>query len=275
VKQLDLKSVDVGCDYITLTSSGDELCELLLTYAAMLEEEHKSQGAIGKEWRALGYRGWQIGPIRYGVRKEAEAILMVSGNDAKSAAELFRKTKLKVTRVDFQVTIELNPPSPKFVYAWYKVFNDTKEVDPTTPYYKYISSPTGDTLYINRRTGSTQLRMYDKSLDLNCDVNGTFVRFEVEYKQQAAEFAYRRWCSEYIGDEWVLEVVGAEYQKRGVNVAFDSRTGGSAIEKGQQITTVDGTISWLKRCVSPVIMRLIDAGYSDEVYDVLRIKDLY
>jgi hypothetical protein len=275
VKQLSLRSVDVGCDYITLTAVGEPLCEILFSYAQLIEQELLEEGAIGKEWRAMGYRGFQIGPMRYGARKGDEGILMVSGEDSKTFAPLFKKTDLNITRVDYQVTIELKPPNPAFVYDWYKLFDSSKSVDPTTPYYKYISSPTGDTLYVNKRSGSTQLRMYDKSNDFNASQLGTFIRFEVEYKRQSAEFAYRRWATEEEQGDWVCSIVAAEFKRRGINVVFDDIVAGNAIEKGQIVSTLDGTIGWLERCVSPVIMRLIDAGYKDEVYAVLRLKDLF
>jgi hypothetical protein len=274
VKQLDLKSVGIGCDWVTVTATGEPLCELLLGYAQMIEAELSEDRFMTVDWRGLGYRGFQAGPLRYGVRKDSQAIMMVSGEAAQRYVDVIGNTNLHVTRVDFQVTIELSPPDEKFVRRWYKLFDETKNVDPSTPYYKYIASPTGDTLYVNKRSGSTQLRMYDKSRDYNASQLGTFVRFEVEYKKQAAEFAYRRWMTRKQDKEWICEVVAAEFKRRGINICFDGILGGSAIEKGQMVTTVDGTLGWLSRCVSPVIMRLIDAGYGDEVYNVLRLKDL-
>lgn len=217
-----------------------------------------------------GYRGKQCGSVRVGL-KDDKCLLMVTGPQAEHVFKVARKYLVKYTRIDLQVTLGMDTPCRGWASDQYHSPDLTGARDRGKIYMSLVQSPTGDTMYFNKRTSPTYGRMYDKSQDY-MGVLGQFWRFEVEAKEELCDKLGR--ILEYL-DEY--ETVAADYVvgwygDRGICVPLGPRDRVSIPEIPSGATGFQQTLDWLARQVGPSVHTLIQAGLGEEVERALGIQ---
>jgi DNA relaxase NicK len=201
-------------------------------------------------------------------------ILQVSGEDAdKLNLNPFSPT-YKVTRVDLQVTLRFDGPVESLAYDLYRHLALERELDSTAPLYRFISSETGDTVYIGRRDSPVFIRLYDKTSEYSYGDKGLYWRYEVEYKKSAAPRVVSRLWEEPNRTAYIASQVASELKKRGVTPQFSSTTTVTAIAVGASVSTNEGRLNWLARCVAPVVSQLIALGYGEAVFHALDLRSI-
>lgn len=263
-----------GPDWITLTATSAEMSIALHEVARKWLDWYEEKGEIAKRWGAMGYQGLQCGHARCGVRGSDGYILILSGEDTGTLLEMVELPDVRVVRFDVQVTVSINPADRYVAKRLYDRMAGDKEVYHNAPDVRYVSSLTGDTVYIGKRGSPKFIRIYDKTFAYEEGKTGLFWRYEVEYKRQAANEAYKRWNASPSKEVWAVGIVAAEMKKRMVVPLFHPGTEIDAIEVKQSVSTPQGKLEWLSRCVSPVVAQLIELGYTEDLIHVLKLRHI-
>lgn len=266
--------VGAGVDWLTITAVDDDTSINLGTIKDRILQDEQFKGVIPEKWGSMGYRGQNWGPMKLGVRNQHEAILILSGNICSSALCWTEIDPDRVKRVDLQVTVGLKMPSPNYALTLYQLLPTLTEFSRYVKMMKYISSFTGDTLYIGKRGRSHLLRIYDKSMDCGYRKTGYAWRFEMEYRNDAAKQVVRRLNEKNDKQGYILGQVTAELSKRSIKSSFGATSVIDAIEVSASVATAETKLDWLSRCVSPVVMKLLSLGYEEEIIDMLKLKNI-
>lgn len=273
-KKTGIAIEDSGMDWITITTIEESDTDYLLNQARIVLDTEEALGAIKQPWAAMGYRGHQCGSARLGVRNGREAILIVTGSAAKLYGDFVRPYGDRITRLDVQVTIRLERPDPKLAEKVYRTLQALKGQGQYRPAIKYISSDTGSTVYSGSRKSAKLLRLYDKSSDYGEDQLGTCWRYEVQYNRRAAPGAWTKIDSYEAEAAKVAALVYSEFASRKMQPLFSVVDHISAIEVGRKYTDAQTKLTWLTKCVRPVIIQLCALGYEEGVINSLSLRGL-
>ena len=266
--------VSAGFDWLTITEVEAECTTLMYQHANEAKRELVKSGHFTADWSAMGYRGWSLGPLRYGERGPNEAILIVSGDFCREFAFRPWIRPERITRADIQVTLRCDKPQPELATTAYRHLAAAEEGKQRKRFLNLITSETGSTLYVGKRDANVSLRFYDKSLDYGEKELGSIWRYEVQYRRSHAKTAGERLLSTAEPNRHVLGLVAAEFEKRGVLVRFGAKSEITAIAIGRTVTTQVGQLKWLEKCVAPVVSQLCLIGYEEAVINSLSLRGI-
>lgn len=269
-----VRVVSSGIDWLTATATDKEGSELLVEMFNIVSRETYGPDEFPEDWYFQGYRGTAYKDIKCGVRLHHEAILIISGGMSDLWAMGLEAQEINVTRLDLQVTIKMSRPDPGKAHDIYRVLASERAEGKNTSNLRYISSPSGDTLYVGSRKSALMLRFYDKRKDIPNAEPGEYWRYEVEFKKGKAQNAYKRFLGAETKDSWIASQVWEEFNARGVWPSYTSDTEVVAIEEGIRVTSLGGKLSWLSRCVSPVVAQLLALGHDDAVLSALKLSHI-
>lgn len=264
-------------DALTVTSKSVEARAMISGLYNMFTEGSMELG-YQKAWKALGYKGYQCGSVRYGARADG-SVLFASGVDAMRITRYlvneFDYLELRVTRIDLCVDIVLIEPKRGWLRdlrasANFQDLHSRQRRETTL-----IESDTGDTLYIGARTSGRYGRIYDKSLHYGGSL-GSVYRFELETKKQVSPAVFKRLFPEpQSGDfSWdvfrsrVRGMIKGQFRLWGVHL----RLGGvdaQVVRAEARISTVESQLDWLQRSVKPVFQKLEALGYGQLAFDAI------
>lgn len=264
----DFTGPGASLDWLTITGKdahGDcELFEVICQWQDAFADTYKTQ-----DWRLLGYRGRACGPVKMGFRGDENWIIQLSGETANYAIEKIPAlAKMNVSRVDYQVTRQLPEITPAYIQCLHMELKELKRDNPSFPSLTLIQSDTGDTLYIGKRTSNRYIRIYDKGGEQGGERN-RIIRYEVEYKKDKAQPAWETFVDALPNrTEHILGTVQAELSRIGLEVRFSSdQLATIKAEKTEPLA--ERQLAWLRRCVKPVTMKLVQEGYFHQVYEIL------
>ncbi len=265
-----------GIDWLTLTNvyAGKE------SYPPLLVEFSELAG-VTEKWKQMGYVGSQDKDksIRYGSRRRedgrSDEILIVSGGEAEWAArEIYEPLQYRATRVDLQVTVELEEEDRNLVACLYTALHDLKdEGEDRTKRRKVVllRGGEGETLYIgSRKTGRKFFRLYDKSIDVGKGL-GQVWRQEVQYGRDLAQGAFVRYLLLRDKPVSLISLVSAEFQDAmGFTLTPDPLNNAELVlGKPKKKTTLRKKLEWLEKCVRPTVAFLIAHDLEEEMFQAL------
>lgn len=273
-RKLNDNVVSAGLDWITVTQvDGPEKAEMYSVVKRM-KKHLELQEHSDKDWSAMGYNGFSVGPLKYGERGDQESILIVSGPEAQRFSFEPEIEPERVTRLDIQVTLKWDKPDHAMASKIHKDLEVANDHRRRKMYLNLHQSFSGDTLYVGHRGANVSLRFYDKSFDMSERELGTCWRYEVMFRGTASKKAYARLSRQTEPILHSIGVVAAEYEKRGVLARFGSGTKVDAIQVGRTVTTKAGQIEWLEKCVAPVVSQLCLLGYEEAVINALSLRGI-
>lgn len=217
-----------------------------------------------------GYRGKQCGSVRVGL-KDDKCLLMVTGPEAERVFAISRQVHVKYTRIDLQVTLEMESPVKSWAEDIYDAPNLREATERGKIHTSLVKSPTGTTLYLNKRTSPTYARMYDKSEEY-MGVLGKFWRFEVEAKEDHSDRLGRILENLHEYETVALDYVTGWYGDRGICVPVGPRDTVRLPGVSTRTTSDEQTLAWLARQVRPSILALLSAGKGEEVERALGVQ---
>ncbi len=264
--------VSSGFDWLTVTEVDGKFTEELFQTAMRIEKGEAGNGHTREDWSAMGYVGFKTGALKYGERRAVEGIMILSGPLAEKAGYSPKIRADRVTRVDVQVTVRLDPPDPLLASRLQRKLQKIYRGKKRKPFLSLLQDQTGDTLYVGKRGNDISLRFYDKSFQMNEQLTGVCWRYEVQYRREPAKKAMRLIKTADNPNLTVVGLIASEFEKRSIVVGFSSVHSVSAIEMGRELTTNDGKIAWLEKCVAPVITQLCFAGYEEQVINALSLR---
>ncbi len=260
---------------MTATATTEENSLLLMEEFNQLKDREFGETEHAMPWSFQGYRGLQLPGLKCGCRNETEAILILSGDLAKIYVPFVKLAVTHLTRFDLQVTCEAKVANPGLAVTWYEYLKDEIAKGGRTRKIRLIRSETGDTLYVGSRKSPVMLRLYDKSLSLGELQLGHYWRYEVEYKGLAADRAWELFHVKHLDQAFTTNLVWEEFNKRKVRPIWSVSSKETAVEVGAKVSTSSSQMSWLRRCVSPVVVKLLDLGYENEVLAALKLKHMF
>ena len=260
-------------DWLTITTVRGKGTSAFTKWASQVIETEAKEGKK-EEWKAMGYKGWRVGEIKAGARAGEEAIAIFSGESAVKYAGRIPLGYFKVTRFDLQITLHVSPGDPTLAHREYADLGRQNELRKRPRYIKLISSPTGTTLYVGKRTSAIMLRLYDKTHHYEKGKLGMYWRYEVEYKKDAAQRAFDRWNGQQNRCSFTVNQVASEFDKRGVHPGFSKWSKIDAIEVKAKIAGDQERIEWLTKCVAPVVVQLCFNGHTEAVLHSLKLNNV-
>lgn len=262
-----------GLDWLTITGKDpDGQVEIMAEVMNWLDDFEADYQKI-HDWHFQGYKGVACGPLKTGIRKDDEFVVIISSEAANVVTDkLPSLIGQKVTRCDLQTTVIVDKPIDLAEHYYAKIDQHNKRMTEKTPpgkkpkiiHTKYLKNDEGSTLYVNKRTGSIMLRMYDKSFDLG-KKKGTHWRFEVEYKHGHAQRAFEGWLNAPNRTAYVMSVVEGEFTKRHIPCWFGMQSS-MTISVPQVESDWKKKLTWLGETVKPVVAKLVNAGYEEDAY---------
>lgn len=264
---------DVGPDFLTVTSIKGQSAKDFITWAyRVIEEQGQEEGV--KQWSGMGYAGKQTHQVKAGIRASDEAIVMFAGKTAQEFSAQMPVMPFKVTRFDLQVTVSISPPDPTVAFREYQALKTANLQRKKARYLKYISSNTGSTLYVGKRTNAVMLRLYDATEKYKKGHLGNYWRYEVEYKKASAQRAYDKWAKDVSRETLTINQVASEFDRRGIRPGFRQWTKIDAIGLKATASTDKTRIEWLAKCVAPVVTRLVFNGNTEQVLHALKLNNI-
>jgi hypothetical protein len=266
----------VGVDWITVTSKGFTGCILLGDVARSVANETVGENAIEySEWRMHGYLGWTTKTVNFGTRTDGAALQIKSG----AANDYFDRVCIdgvKATRLDLQVTIELNPYRNEFCYELYRKLMNSDAPSNQRKYTYMVDIRGSDTLNVGSRQSEQYGRVYDKYRQSGKRQEYLHsYRFEVELKGDRAQEMFLNLRDIKDKATFIHDFVLAWFADRNVVVPNLTLGNSPSIMKLRDYpTNLEKKLEWLKKQVSPTVQQLILQGFDKEVWEAFSVRPI-
>jgi DNA relaxase NicK len=223
-----------------------------------------------KPWGTHGYKGKQRGPVRVGLKGD-RTIISVTGPLSFRILTLSTLVASRFTRIDLQITCEMDTPWVNHAYELYQVENLQNMVERGKLHMSYHSSPEGDTVYINKRTSPNYARIYDKSQNYGY-IKGKIWRYEIEIKEELADKIGSILAVSDSPETLAADYVASWFADRHICVPIEQRNRFNVPKTATSVTGIDTTLEWLSRQVKPSLEWLNQAGLKGKAEDALGVQ---
>lgn len=262
--------VSVGVDYLTATFMGRKECRQVASKAFDLVETEMSRGNYRKPFGMAGFSGWQAGPVQVGHRHN-EVMVRLSSHAAHEHWRWFSERARNVSRADFEVTTRTDRAAAARVRSHWRQARRYKLAGHSSAAVgAYFGDDSTPTCYLGRRVSNRFGRIYDKENESRDEQWQGCVRYEVEYKNDAASRQISTLlCAPSEADNVVANVLQF-FQARGVRLKIFSEGQGnySCIRKSND---AGRTLQWFSAHVKPSLARLREYGLESEGLKALGI----
>lgn len=255
---LQSKTIDIGVDYLTLTSKETSRWIDWKQAFAIAASEEKARGHKWVESRLMGYAGEMCGHVFIG-RRDDGFLARLTSYAAQDYGMSFEPDACHATRIDLQVTQELAFPRPKFLREAYEYAKALPAKGRTPIGYTCIeNSNGGGTLYAGARSSARYGRIYDKGVESLRQAPGTSFRWELELKDTLADQAVNILCGGGQPERAIYSLVGEFFAARDLPVIWSV----PKIEERLSIPRIAvdeiGTLRWLEGPVATAFARIAD-----------------
>lgn len=266
--------VTVGVDWISATLGRDEIDDQVwLQDAYGVLYEVQKLGNTYKRRSLLGFDGWESGGCFVG-SNNTRHYAQFAGKYANDAYRFLEHPKIRVSRIDIQVTVQYDTDiirEGKYQYA--RAIHHNKEL----PEYRrrkvnlFAGSDGGDTVYIGSPASDTRGRIYNKHKQSGLTEYERSWRYEVVYRNQYALRMYGHLINQdNAASQFITEEVAAWFSQRGVNILDIRAIGADAIAPPKAPSTdVERKLRWVKNQVIPTIRKLAELGYAEELMELI------
>lgn len=260
-----------GVDWITATSHDEAVCRRLQAIYVSIADAARASGFIQKKSGFQGYSGFAIESTFFGTREDG-ACLRVSGAEAQRAAMSVADAGANVSRVDYQITLELPEDKPQLARELVDDFRAERgrKTGAAELHTQLIDSAgSGSSATFGARSASWYGRIYDKHRESHGGYPPRYWRVESECKREQATASFYRLAEYGLDETAVGAFVRGQWERRGILIPMRTR-----VEIPEPIVTrvtsdVERKLAWLERVARPVVKELHDLGYAAEVSDKL------
>lgn len=268
-------STSVCVDWLTITANTQSRKKEVWKRFERYKEALEMLSEVPKEWYFRGYKGVQIGSVRWGTREDTD-ILVLSGLDAQALWGVFLPFSTNCSRVDLAVTVETKRCHPRLLQIY------AEEVHALHAYHEreYVllnnADKLGKTLQVCKRISDEFGRVYDKGAQLHDPLRiHRLWRYEVEYKNDRAR-AMGLHLKEQIGSQrlpsQIADTVYRWFDERNIPPIWNKGTNGIMLERQATVTSSSQSLHWLTTQVKPTVQKLLSKGYAEEVLTALGIE---
>lgn len=268
----DCVIVDHGIDWFTTTATDRKTAKLLLLRAENLEMKEQRLGFIVKPWRMSGYCGSRCGRVEYGYRDDG-AIVRVSSALADLEWWNLWQISNRCSRIDLQVTLRHvdGPVIPlrKMKRGIVRFYGSRKDGPTIT---EWSNNDDGFTVYLGKRTSDVFFRGYNKQAQSGLPEYDGCLRLELEFKKRVAESVIASLLAYDTIASGVCGILSFFLRERGVAPL----TVTEVPQKFYRPAIAPDLLKvsrWIKECVKPSVMKLIEAGLLLETLENLGLEN--
>jgi len=128
-----------------------------------------------------------------------------------------------------------------------------------------VSTPDGATFNIGSRASDRFLRLYDKTAESEGEYPTRSWRYEIEYKGKRAYKVASDLLVQRREDSGIHNRIRAAFNQYGLNVTGEEPSFGWRDAGIIQATDDQRRLEWVRRCIRPVVGRLVEAYDSETV----------
>lgn len=254
-----LKIISTGIDWITATATTSTKCLFMKTVAQQWQEQRMKQGYRERPYEGNGYHGIYVDGITYGEREDG-AILRLSGDVAREHGAKVPLWSDRISRVDFQATLQDDETHRDWAYKTGVVVKDDKRVlCGQTKWSTMAGSDGGSTFYLGRRISQRFYRVYDKTAESKGLYPARTWRWEVEYKGPRAETYGMRMKSLTWTPDDSLKTVKTAFGDYGFILPCFGAANPWTDSSPREPSTDERKMEYLRKCIRPMMLRLLEA----------------
>lgn len=273
--QLSFEMKEVGCDYITATTTAPSFKTGLGAFGVSLLRAENARGHKRRDSRAAGYQTMHAGGISVGVRYDG-TILRASGEAAREHWNQIVDLSENVTRFDIQFTgVFKDSPAVTMGQVWRQNCGWTSGAGRRSK-VKERSGPTGmESMECGSRQSELFARIYDKWVESQLPWYENCLRWELELKADLA-YQYSQALTLRPNPEQEMFNYILDWAKRRLKIRMSavdcSSQAPTGCERYRLLRVVPDcyrSLKYLELQVAPTIARLVAAGYRKEVLEAL------
>lgn len=268
-------STSVCVDWLTITANTQSRKKEVWNRFERYKQALEMLSEVPKEWYFRGYKGLQIGSIRWGTREDTD-ILVLSGLDAQALWSVFLPLSTNCSRVDLAVTVETKRCHPRLLQIYADELYALDSFKERQCVLLNNVDGLGKTLQVCKRISDEFGRVYDKGAQLQDPLRmHRLWRYEVEYKNERAR-AMGLALKQRIGSKSVAadiaDTVYRWFDERDIPPIWNKGTSGIMLERQATVTSSSQSLHWLTTQVKPTVQKLLAKGYTEEVLAALGIE---
>ncbi len=273
-----IKLHEKGVDFLRLTAVDEVGVEQLYYLADVVGANRLQAGDMVKDAGELGYCGHAVGKHLFWGQSHQGACLRASGKVGADLLDAVRASGssrcFRATRIDFQATVMYPDPPGR---GFFREFSDASDALSLAsgrqgrPWYVALLDEygRGDTCYIGARSSENFGRIYDKGRESPEQYVLGSVRFETEHKGSSATRLFEQLLDDSVEpSSFACGYVAAFFESRGVQLPIDVNAV-DLLSSLKADTDADRQLRWLKTGVMPTVARLVKAGRSADVLQIL------
>lgn len=263
--------IDCGVDWITVSSADSAGSRLLEQEGLRLLEQESHKGQPIRPWAMSGYEGFGCGHVS--VAEYNGRVLVRAGAEVAHQhwSTLFALSE-SCSRLDCQVTLGRYSDPQRLIHQCFKQARSQLGKFKRPPAVDLWASNNGSsTLYLNKRSSNQFGRVYDKGRESRLDYYQGCVRFEVEFKSDAARQVAHAIAGKSRQSTDAAAHCSGFFDARGIRApaAFVS---GKHIVLPRSKPDVARRLEWLSVAVRPAVLALVALGYHKEVVAALGLS---
>lgn len=272
----NVNAIGTGIDWLTCTTDKDEIGGAWYSYVV------GTAGGDVEPWRNRWYNGVKADNLRWGYRERQGYIFISTGDTVASVWRFVVPAAKSVSRVDLQVTVELEEPVVQLAQEYYLSLPG----DGRRNYTLMQNKKGGSTLYVGSRKSPGYGRLYDKGVESGAREPGSLWRYEVENKHPRSTPLAMALLSKTANEKddvgtynslasAIIPHVWDWFDGKGVRPLF-SQNGDDelVIEIGRKVTTDEKRLEWLRTQVAPTVSYFIKKNALSELVDALGLRGI-
>lgn len=265
-----------GVDWLAMTIGTDEAYNVQWRLNATRRLELMADSGYTIKPRAmLGYIGVAASNCFVGGRDDGW-LVQFTGFHADEAFDETWHPKANISRLDLQVTVTYDEMPLTIIDDAYEQSTSANSELPKErrrKIWKIVGDNGGETLYLGSWKSEQYGYIYNKEVESEDPLFTKSWRYEIRLKNDIARQAYQKLCLPH--DErhqMIALLVAGWFAKRGVTVPWTVSDVGDILPIVKtQPSDIERSLWWLERQVRPVVQRLVDAGFMDQVSQALGI----
>lgn len=258
----------LGCDYVTATVADERSSPEFHAYATTLFRTESDCGHKVKPFTGSGFKGWQCGSVQISTL-DHRCMVRLSSHVAARAWRPLVQLSDNVSRFDLQATFGLEGDVTARINRHLKAAAKHSAALDHKPVVRWIRDLRGGyTLYLGGRESLCFGRIYDKWQREKLDHYKGTIRFEVQFQKKLSRMVGRTLLALDSPMPRMASYVTQFFQDRGVDLRI--RTQDKArYSCSRNRSDDDKNLGWLQHAVRPCVLRLIDAGRGEDVFQAL------
>jgi len=272
--------IESQLDWLTCGWDEGQAADRAEAWAFSKAQAEARLGAREAPFRLMGFSGWAVGRVRFG-RRDASALLQLSGQLADAYADTLVPMADRVSRVDLAVTVRLPTPDPFLGETTYAQASNYRADHPKAALPWLVQDDDGGcTAYVGKRTSDTFLRVYNKQAESTQAHDAVAEaryqscwRYELECKGDTAKAMATAATSGSSRAAFVQGQLHEYCRKHGIEPVFPNDGDRMLIPGFRRRSDYQSRLAWLRSSVRPAIAAMLPEGDMRDIIEALGVGE--